>query len=97
MYNKSPQHTFLKIPHGRALLGTYYVSADLQKAIMLPRMTEVKMCAFARRIIAFNETDAELGKAKSNVAVMWHKFVCVRSASDICSAFLEFFDFEGQR
>ena len=68
----------------------YYGSVDLQKVIMLPRMTGVKTCAFTRRIIAFNETFAELGKAKSNVVVLWNESVGGRSASEICSAFWNF-------
>ena len=51
-------------------IETYYGSIDLQKVIMLPRMHGVKTCAFTRRIIAFNETFAELGKAKKNTTVV---------------------------
>ena len=42
---------------------------------MLPRMNGVKTCAFTRRIIAFNETFAELGKAKNNSTVVWNESV----------------------
>ena len=71
--------------------NTYYGSVDLQKVIMLPRMNGVKTCAFTRRIIAFNETFAELGKAKNNSTVVWNESVSGRSAADICSAFWCFF------
>ena len=68
----------------------YWGSVDLQKIIMLLRMMGVKTCAFTGRIIAFNETFAELGKANNNVVVVWNESVSGRSAPDICSAFWNF-------
>ena len=68
----------------------YWSSVDLQKIIMLPRMMGVKTCAFTRRIIAFNETFAELGKANNNVVVVWNESVSGRSAPDIYSVFWNF-------
>ncbi|GFR89043.1 CAI-1 autoinducer sensor kinase/phosphatase CqsS [Elysia marginata] len=50
-------------------------SVDLQKVIMLPRLPGVKSCAFTKRIIAFNETFAGLGKSTNNTAVVWNESI----------------------
>lgn len=38
-----------------------YVSAVMQKIIMLPSMPRVKTCVFTNRLVAFHETFAPLG------------------------------------
>ena len=38
-----------------------YLSVDLQKVIMLPRLPGVKTCLFTKRIVVFNESFAPLG------------------------------------
>ena len=37
-------------------------SVDMQKVIMLPRMPSVKSAVFTRRIVAYHETFASVGK-----------------------------------
>lgn len=66
-------------------------SVDLQKVMMLPRLPGVKSCAFTKRIVAFNETFAGLGKSSNNVAVVWNESVSGRNADAICSAYWSFF------
>ena len=51
----------------------YCSSVELQKIIIMPRMTGVKTCAFTRHIITFNEIFAELSYAKNNVVVVWNE------------------------
>ena len=41
-----------------------YFSVDLQKVIMLPRLPGIRIVAFTKRIIAYNETIAPLGEMK---------------------------------
>lgn len=43
-------------------VDTVIRSVDLQKVIMLPRMPGVKTAVFTRRITAFHETFAMVGK-----------------------------------
>lgn len=43
---------------------TAYFSIDLQKGIMLPRMNELKVSIFTRRIVAFNENFVRLGSTE---------------------------------
>ena len=41
-----------------------YVSANVQKVLMLPAMTGVKSCVFTNRLVVFHETFAPLGEQK---------------------------------
>ncbi|KAI4821747.1 hypothetical protein KUCAC02_007331 [Chaenocephalus aceratus] len=65
-------------------------SVDLQKVIMLPRMPGVKSAVFTRRIVAYHETFASVGKKtnKNNtISVVWHEGIAGRSAAEITSAY----------
>ena len=69
-------------------------SADLQKVIMLPRMPGNKTAIFTRRIIAFHETFATLGKKRKGkakektISIVWHEGIAGRKAEEVTSAFL---------
>ncbi|CAG9773506.1 unnamed protein product [Ceutorhynchus assimilis] len=68
-----------------------YVSADLQKVIMLPRCEMFKEIIFMPRVIAFNETFVPIGKSqKKPFAVIWHEAISGRSKDDIISTFYNF-------
>ena len=69
--------------------GTAYMSCDMQKVIMMPRMPGVKSAVFTRRVVLFHETFAPLGdgKDKPTLAVLWHEGISGRNADDVCSAF----------
>ena len=41
-----------------------YVSANVQKVLMLPAMTGVKSCVITNRLVVFHETFAPLGEQK---------------------------------
>ena len=47
--------------------GIFYMSADMQKVIMLPRLPGVKTAVFTRRIIAYHETFAPLQPTKETI------------------------------
>jgi len=70
-----------------------FLSCDMQKIIMLPRMPGVKTCVFTRRLVAFHETFAPLGgnKEKSShtspLGVVWHEGISGRNADDVMSCF----------
>ncbi|XDV25699.1 hypothetical protein PO909_029572, partial [Leuciscus waleckii] len=67
-------------------------SVDLQKVIMLPRMPGVKSAVFTRRITAFHETFACVGKKspfkKNTVSVIWHEGIAGRTAAEVASAYV---------
>ena len=67
-------------------------SVDLQKVIMLPRMPGVKTAVFTRRITAFHETFASVGKfkpsKKKTLSLVWHEGIAGRSAAEVASAFV---------
>jgi len=68
-------------------------SADLQKVMMILRMSGCKTAAFTSRVVAFNETFALMGKQskskKKHLAVTWHEAIAGRKAEEIASAYLK--------
>ncbi|XP_063046269.1 uncharacterized protein LOC134459601 [Engraulis encrasicolus] len=73
-------------------VDTVIRSVDLQKVIMLPRMPGVKTAVFTRRITAFHETFAMVGKMstkkKKAISVVWHEGIAGRSAVEVTSAYV---------
>ena len=69
--------------------STFFLSADLQKFVLLPRMLGYKKCIFTFKLIAFNMTFARIGKKNSSKAqgVLWHESICGRKDEDISSAY----------
>ena len=69
------------------------VSVDLEKVIMLPRFPGNKTAIFCKRIVAFNETFAPVGRSrggKKATGVLWHEGVKGRTGADIASTYLKF-------
>ena len=70
---------------------TRYLSVDLQKVILLPRLPGYKSAIFTPRLITFNQTFAPLGGKKSSsrrpLGVIWHAATSGRKAEDITSTF----------
>ncbi|KAL2089719.1 hypothetical protein ACEWY4_014407 [Coilia grayii] len=65
-------------------------SVDLQKIIMLPRMPSVKSAVFTRRISAYHETFAPVGKKTNKnktISVVWHEGIAGRNVKEIASAY----------
>lgn len=71
---------------------TVYVSVDLQKVIMLPRIDGFKRVIFSKRLIAYNESFVALGSTKKlpPFAVLWNESISGRNKEDIISAFFAF-------
>jgi hypothetical protein len=57
----------------------------MQKVILLPKMA-IKNVFFCSRLVAFNETFAQLSKGKS-ICVLWHGAIAGRGAKQVASAF----------
>ena len=69
-----------------------FLSADLQKIILLPRLPGYKVCLFTSRLITFNMTFAPLGKKGVHhefnpVGILWHEEIAGRKDENISSAF----------
>ena len=64
-----------------------FTSADLQKVIMLPQMECFKEAIFTRRLTVFNETFAELGSGKRDIAALRHEGISGRQDEDLASTF----------
>ena len=68
-------------------------SVDLQKVIMLPRLPGNKTAVFTKRIIAFHETFAPVGKRatktnkRNTISVLWHEGIAGRKQEEITSTF----------
>lgn len=65
-------------------------SVDLQNVIMLPRMPGVKSSIFTRRIMAYHETFASVGKKtnkKKTISVVWHEGIAGQSDTEITSVY----------
>ena len=74
---------------------TYYVSADMQKVMLLPYLHGVKTCIFTSRLVCFHETFAPIGKQdkkkfhRQTKAVVWHEAISGRLGPDVASAFVK--------
>lgn len=63
-----------------------FVSVDLQKVIMLPKMEEFKDALFTRRIVVLNQSFVSLGSLQNMqkpIAILWHEAVSRRKKEDI--------------
>ena len=57
---------------------------------MLPRLPGLKSAIFCRRLLAFHQTFAPLGKRGKPVRVIWHEGDRGRDAKDVASGFIKF-------
>ena len=76
--------------------NTLYLSCDLQKVILLPRLPGYKRSIFTSRLIAFNMTFAPIGlrgKGHASTAfdVLWHEAISRRNGENITSAYIKMF------
>ena len=67
---------------------TIYLSSDMQKVIMLPRMPGFKTAVFQGRLTTYHQTFSPLGKGKKNLGVLWHDGIAKRYDEDIASAYV---------
>ena len=67
------------------------VSVDMQKAIMLPRLPDLKQPIFCKYLVLFNETFTTTGKSEMKpVGILWHEAIKGRSTEDAASTFTFF-------
>ena len=68
-----------------AQAGCY--SADMQKVIILPKLT-TKEHIFTSQLVCFNETFSAGESGASDYTVLWHEALNGRKAGDVTSAFV---------
>ena len=92
-YEEDKQRTKLCDP------GTLYVSVDMQKVVMLPRMPGYKVAIFTRRMVGFHETFSPIGRFidQRQVGVIWNESISGRNATDVSSASIQFIRGERER
>ena len=82
--------------------NSFYLSGDMQKVIMLPRLPGVKTVVFTRRITLYHETFAPLVPSKEKrkewreakkpfkllkpLGMIWHEAIQGRNDEDVCSS-----------
>ena len=75
---------------------TVYLSADLQKVILLPRLPGYKRSIFTSRLITFNMTFSPIGDIKKahnsrGLGFLWHEGISGRKDENISSAYYNVF------
>ena len=67
-----------------------YLSFDIRKVILLPRLHRFKLNLFTKRLVALNQTLAPLNKEeirlKKVLGVLWHEGISGRKDKNVASA-----------
>ena len=68
-----------------------YLSVDMQKVILLPRIPGFKANLFTKRLVTINQTFAPINKLevekKKALGVLWHEGIAGRNDENVASAF----------
>ena len=67
---------------------TTYLSSDMQKVIMLPRLPGCKTVIFQKRLTTYHQTFSPLGKGEKSLSVIWHNGIRKRNDEDVASAYV---------
>ena len=67
--------------------GDKVFTADMQKIILLPKLT-IKQHFFVSRLVIFNETFASMD-GKNDMVILWHEGISGRNAADVTSAYVK--------
>ena len=70
---------------------TLFLSSDMQKVILLPRLPGFKLCLFTKRIITINQSFAHIKRKGTKLdikplGVLWHEALMGRNDEDVSSA-----------
>ena len=66
-----------------------FISVDMPKVILFPRLEQYKRCLFTRRLATINQSFVPIRDQKGERArgVLWHEGICGRNDEDAASAF----------
>ena len=67
--------------------NTSIFTVDMQKIILLPKMT-LKEHFFVNRLVIFNETFASV-KKNSDFVILWHKAISGKLCVDVASSYIK--------
>ena len=69
-----------------------YVSCDMQKVILLPRLPGYKLSLFTKRVVTINQTFCPVkgSSDKDPVGILWHEGLMGRNDEDVASAYIKF-------
>ena len=73
--------------HENIAEDTAVFTADMQKVILLPKMT-TKEHFFVSRLVVFNETFASM-QNDGDYVILWHEGIAGRKASDVASSYIK--------
>ena len=73
---------------------TLFLSSDMQKVILLPRLPGFKLCLFTKRIVTINQSLAPIKRKDTKLdikplGVLWHEVLMGRNDEDVSSAYLK--------
>ena len=71
-----------------------FLSADMQKVILLPRLPGFKLCLFTKRAVVINESFAPISakgreRGLRALGVLWHEAIMGRNDEDVASSFIK--------
>ena len=64
------------------------LASDMQKVVMIPRMSGYKSVIFQKRLNVYHQTFSPLEDAKGSVGVVWHSAMMQRNDEDVASAYI---------
>ena len=59
-------------PMNKECVSTIYISADMQKVILLPRLPEFKRCLSTKRIVVINQSFVPIARKSPRVSPDWN-------------------------
>ena len=68
--------------------GMCYISSDMQKVIMIPRILGCKTVIFQPRVTVYHQTFSPHGKANESLGIVWHSGLMGRHDEDVSSAYV---------
>ena len=82
----------MKVVESKRNVDSAYYSCDMQTVVMIPRMPGYKIALFTKRMVAFHETFAPIGKfvQKKPTGVIWNESISGRNADDLASSHMNF-------
>ena len=71
-----------------------FLSADMQKVILLPRLPGFKLCLFTKRVVVIHESFAPIStkgreRGLRALGVLWHEAIMGRNDEDVASPFIK--------
>ena len=78
-------------PMNKECVSSIYLSADMPKVILLPRLPEFKRCLFTKRIVVINQSFVPIARKSEYppIGIIWHEGISGRKDDEVTSAFFK--------